>query len=574
MFQQMKIKARILTILGVLAGGYLILLAIVQLSASATHSRMSQISTSIFPAALKMQEAEAAFERMKKHYGDAVVLQDAKALQDAAGDAQVAEQALGVVKNGLASVPHLAPKAESLESDFAQLSSREHDTYTAVLNNKGGPTDEMMGAIGALGKSNQTLTASMTELDKAIAAEFQQQLDAVDAWSLRSRLTGLVMLVFAVLSCGAAWRVVQRQLVQPLQGLSLRIQDIAEGEGDLTRRVEVRGNNEIDEVGIWFNAFLDKLQDMMRQVKENTRQLAEASRGLTNSANGMAQGAEAQQMKTAMVATSMHEMSSTVVEVSQNSNSAALKTRQAADDARDGGRVVEETIQLMHSVTQSVDKIAHQIQELGERSNQVGNIIDVIDEIAGRTNLLALNAAIEAARAGEQGRGFAVVAGEVRNLAERTTKATKEIAETIGLIQQETRIAVEAMGQGTAQVGRGVTATGEAGVKLRLIIESADAAAAMVNQIAAAAAEQTATTEEVNSNVSEIARISTETASESRQSAQACEELGMLAGNLSQLVGRFRTGEEGNGPGVSSQTTIRAARIDRLPMRGAVTVTR
>ncbi|HEY9127197.1 MAG TPA: methyl-accepting chemotaxis protein, partial [Acidobacteriaceae bacterium] len=462
MFQQMKIKARIFAILAVLAGGYLILLAMVQLSASATHSRMSQISSSIFPAALKMQEAEAAFERMKKHYGDAVVLQDNKALQSAADDAQATQAALDVVKGGLAGLPHLAPKASSLGSEFAQLSSQDHATYASVLNSKGGPTDEMMGAIGALGKSNQAMTASMAGLDKAIAAEFQQQLDAVDAWSLCSRVTGLVMLVFAVLSCAAAWTVVQRQLVQPLQGLSLRIQDIAEGEGDLTRRVEVRGNNEIDEVGMWFNVFLDRLQDTMRQVKKNTLQLMEASRALTNSANGMAQGAEAQQTKTAMVATAMHQMSSTVIEVSRNSSSAAEKTRQAVDDARDGGRVVEETIQLMHGVTQSVDKIARQIEELGERSNQVGHIIDVIDEIAGRTNLLALNAAIEAARAGEQGRGFAVVAGEVRNLAERTTKATKEIAETIGLIQQETRMAVEAMGQGTSQVEKGVVATGEA----------------------------------------------------------------------------------------------------------------
>jgi len=470
------------------------------------------------------------------------------------------------VKSGLASVPHLAPIATSLESDFLQLSSRDHEIYASVLNSKGGPTDEMMASIGALGKSNQALTASMVGLDKSIASEFQQQLDTVDAWSLRSRLTGLVMLVFAVLSCAAAWTVVQRQLVHPLRGLSLRIQDIAEGEGDLTRRIEVKGKNEIDEVGIWFNAFLDKLQDMMRQVKDTTRQLTDASGSLTRSADGMAEGAEVQQTKTAMVATAMHEMSATVVEVSRNSNSAAIKTREAADHARDGGRVVEQTVSLMHQITDSVGKISHQITELGERSNQVGHIIDMIDEIAGRTNLLALNAAIEAARAGEQGRGFAVVAGEVRNLAERTTKATKEIAETIGLIQQETRIAVEAMAQGTEQVNRSVTATGEAGAKLRLIIESADAAAAMVNQIAAAAAEQTATTDEVNSNVSEIARISTETASESRESAQACEELRTLADNLSHLVGRFQTGEGSGNLEAFSQKRMQAVKTSRLPL--------
>jgi len=569
MFQQMKIKLRILLILGILAGGYLILLAMVQVSSSVTHSRMSRVSSSLFPAALKMQEAEAAFERMKKHYGDAVVLQDAKSLSGAATDAQAAQEALQAVKAGLTALPDLAPQADHLNDVFSELSGRERSTYAAVLSSKEGPTDELMGKIGALGKDNVALTAAMNSLDKEIAAEFQQQLDAVDAWSLRSRLTGIVMLVFAVLSCGAAWTVVQRQVVQPLQSLALRIQDIAEGEGDLTRRIDVKGNNEIDEVGIWFNVFLDKLQDVMRQVKESTRRLTEASGALTQSTSGMARGADVQQNKTAMVATAMHEMSSTVTEVSRNSNSAALKTRQAVDDARDGGKVVEETIALMQGVTQSVNRVAHQIAELGERSNQVGNIIDVIDEIAGRTNLLALNAAIEAARAGEQGRGFAVVAGEVRNLAERTTRATKEIAETIGLIQQETRAAVQAMGDGTAQVERGVTATGEAGTKLRRIIESADEAAAMVNQIAAAAAEQTATAEEVNANVGEIARISNETAVGAKESAQACEDLSELASHLNLLIGRFRTGEDSGDSGRSTQQTVQTARAARLSMRAA-----
>ena len=572
MFQRMKIKFRILAILGVLAGGYLILLAVVQLSSSATHARMVQLSSSLFPSALRMQEAEAAFERMKKHYGDAVVLQDQKSLVGAAQDGAATQEALAAVKASLSSSPRLGPKANDLADQFSALSARDRDTYAAVLGSKDGPSEELMTRVGSLGKDNQALSAAMTELDKSIAVDFQQQLDTVDGWSLRSRLTGLIMLVFSILSCAAAWGVIQFNIVRPLSGLAERIQDIAEGEGDLTRRVEVKGNNEIDEVGIWFNVFLDKLQDVMRQVKMSTRRLTAASEELTASASGMAHGAEAQQDKTAMVVTAMHEMSATVVEVSRNSNSAALKTRQAADDARDGGKVVEETIGLMQGVTQSVDQVAHQIAELGERSNQVGHIIDVIDEIAGRTNLLALNAAIEAARAGEQGRGFAVVAGEVRNLAERTTKATKEIAEMIGRIQTETRAAVEAMGQGTRQVQKGVSATGQAGVKLRLIIDSADEAAAMVNQIAAAAAEQTATTDEVNMNVNEIARISNESASGARQSAKSCEALGDLAMELNALISKFRTGDDENPSGLPKRASSYAPKqtgAARLPLRSS-----
>lgn len=544
MFQSMKIKTRILGILSVLAVGYLILLAMVQISATATHNRMLDISSALFPAALRIQDAQAAFERMKKHYGDAVVLQDAASLTSAETDAEEAAKALEEVKKSLAAIPALETAADALLTQFTALHSRDHDTYTAILATKGTPTDEMMGQMGALGKDNKALTASMTELSKSIADSFQVQLDSVDTWSKRSKLTGLVMLVFAFLSCTSAWWVIQFKVVKPLRILAARVQDIAEGEGDLTRRLTVEGRNEIDEVGIWLNVFLDKLQDIMRQVKANTQKLTRASEDLKQSSSHMAQGASAQQSQTNLVATAMHEMASAVSEVSRNSNMAAQKSRQASEDAGDGGMVVEQTVTMMATVSASVGRAAQQIKGLGERSNQIGEIINVIDEIAGRTNLLALNAAIEAARAGEQGRGFAVVAGEVRNLAERTTEATKEIAEMIGGLQRDTESAAIAMGEGTVQVQEVMTAVGEAGEKLRMIIGSSEEAAGMVNQIAAAATQQSSATDEVNASVNEIAKISQETSSGARSSENACLELSSLALDLNQLVSKFKVDDE------------------------------
>ncbi len=555
MFQSMKIKSRILSILSVLVAGYLLVLAMVLISASITHNRMSQISSALFPAALRTQEAEASYERMKKHYGDAIVLQDQASFDNAEKDAEQTEASITFVRTALQQIPGLGSKADSLASRFTAMRARDHEFYAAVLNAKGTPGDDMMAQMSKLGKQNKDLSDTMAAFDKDIASDFQAQLDTVDAWSLRSRVTGTVMCVFALMSCAATWWVVQFKVVLPLRALALRIQDIAEGEGDLTQRVLIVGKNEIDEVGIWFNEFLNKLQDAMRQVKANTVKLAAASEELTASAAQMALGAETQQGQTAHVASAMHEMSATVLEVSRNSNNAALKTRKAAEDAADGGQVVDQTIAMMQSVTESVGRVSAQIAGLGERSTQVGQIVDVIDEIAGRTNLLALNAAIEAARAGEQGRGFAVVAGEVRNLAERTAKATKEIAEMIGAIQQETEAAVEAMSKGTIQVSKGVTATGEAGIKLRLIIDGAQEAAIMVNQIAAAATHQTSTTEEVNHSVSEIAKISDLTASGARQSAKACEALSELAVSLSAVMSRFRVEEQSE----SAQKPFRAS---------------
>jgi len=172
MFGQMKIKTKILAILAVLAGGYLLLLAMVQISATATHSRMLEISSSLFPAALQIQEAETSFERMKKHYGDAVVLQDAAALKGAGTDAEATGAALEKVKALLASSPELSKQANDLLTQFSSLRSRDHDTYAAILAATGGPSDELMGQVGALGKDNKALSDAMIPFDKAISANF------------------------------------------------------------------------------------------------------------------------------------------------------------------------------------------------------------------------------------------------------------------------------------------------------------------------------------------------------------------------------------------------------------------
>lgn len=567
MFRQLKIRTILLAVLAVLGGGYLLLLAIVHLSTTETHKRMSQISSSLFPAALRIEEAKSAFERMKKHYGDAVVLQDANALAGAEKDAQATADALSSVKESLAGSPELASQADALANQFGDLRSRDRDTYAALLGSKDGPTDQLMAQVGNLGRENLALSSAMDAFDQSISADFQKQLDAVDAWSVRVRLTGFAMLIFVLLAVGLAWWVIQSRIVVPLRTLGSHIERIA--DGDLRERIPVTAGDEIGELSLWFNAFLEKLQALIREVQENTRQLAGACDGISASSVEMAKGAEAQQMQTTQVATAMQEMSVTVQEVSQNSNSAAERAQSSAGDAREGGKVMERTIAMMQKVTTSVDHAAKQVAELGSRSDQIGRIVGVIKEIAEQTNLLALNAAIEAARAGEHGRGFAVVAGEVRNLAERTTKATQEIGTMIAGIQQETKGAVEAMVRGTAEVGEGVKAAEEAGVKLRAIIEGAEHASQMVAQIATAATEQASTTDEVNANINEIAKISQEFAGGAQKSARASESLSQLAVELDSLVSRFKV-EGGAESGEMRGSGARAARGVAAPSRVAL----
>src|SRR5215471_8755116 len=233
-------------------------------------------------------------------------------------------------------------------------------------------------------------------------------------------------------------------------------------------------------------------------------------------------------------------MSSTVMQVSENSNKAAEASRQAAETARHGGSIIDETLAKMRGIAQSVGATARKVEELGKSSDQIGRIIGVIDDIADQTNLLALNAAIEAARAGEQGRGFAVVADEVRKLAERTTTATKEIAQMIKSIQDETRLAVGAMEQGTKQVEEGVSSTAKAGESLQEIIRMSEQVGEMITHIATAATEQSSATEQVNNNMDQIARLVKESAVGAQQAAKACQDLSGLALDLQKMVGEFK----------------------------------
>ena len=255
----------------------------------------------------------------------------------------------------------------------------------------------------------------------------------------------------------------------------------------------------------------------------------------------------------------------TVHEVSENCNKAAESAHETAQTARRGGTIVEDTLAHMRSIAGSVRETAQKVQELGSRSDQIGKIVGVIDDIADQTNLLALNAAIEAARAGEQGRGFAVVADEVRKLAERTTKATKEIAEMIQSVQTETRGAVEKMQSGTQQVEKGVEVTAKAGSSLKQIIGQAEHVGEMVTHIATAANEQSSATEQVNSNMDQINKLVAESAEGAQQSAKACEQLSGLAFELQNLVSRFKLGQQTPGgyrsprPAAADPSRVRTA---------------
>ena len=336
------------------------------------------------------------------------------------------------------------------------------------------------------------------------------------------------------------WLINIRKIAGPLSELTERIKDIATGEGDLTKRLLFKQKDEIGEVSRWFDTFVEKIHDIVVQISHTTQNIASNSEQLSASATQIAKGTASQTERATTVATSSEEMSATVIEVAKNASGASESAKDANKVAQKGKDMVERTVSGMNDIASAVKESASVITQLGSRSNEIGEIIKVIDDIADQTNLLALNAAIEAARAGEHGRGFAVVADEVRKLAEKTTKATKEIGGMIGSIQDETGKAVGSMGAVTKEVEEEVKLAKDAGSALNEIVSNVDKLTGQIQQIAVASEEQSAATDQISRDIQDIANTTKETSASSTQIADASNNLAKLATNLQGIVGQFK----------------------------------
>jgi methyl-accepting chemotaxis protein len=253
----------------------------------------------------------------------------------------------------------------------------------------------------------------------------------------------------------------------------------------------------------------------------------------------MAASADSVASQIGTVATAGEEMAATSNDISHNCQLAAEESQEANEVAIAGAKVVEETIRVMNRIAERVQSSARTVESLGTRSDQIGAIVGTIKDIADQTNLLALNAAIEAARAGEQGRGFAVVADEVRALAERTTRATREISEMIKAIQQETKGAVLAMEEGVSEVATGTEKAAGSGRALEQILEKIGAVSNQIQLVAVAAEEQTVTTAEISNNMLLITEVIAGTSRGTQESTLAAEELNCNAEELQRQVRQF-----------------------------------
>jgi methyl-accepting chemotaxis protein len=368
----------------------------------------------------------------------------------------------------------------------------------------------------------------------AVTVSAREMTGALTALLWSTLIVLLLVLFLAVISSF----IIATGFTRPLEAMNLLLRDIS--QGDLTRKLVVHSNDELGETSRCLNTFVEKIHAIISQVTLTSSRVSAAAVQVNATSRLMADSADNVASQIGTVATAGEEMAATSNDIAHNCQLAAEESQEANEVAMAGAKVVEETIAVMNSISVRVQSSAKTVESLGTRSDQIGAIVGTIEDIADQTNLLALNAAIEAARAGEQGRGFAVVADEVRALAERTTKATREISEMIKAIQKETNVAVVAMEEGVNEVARGTEKAAGSGRALEQILEKITAVTSQINLVAVAAEEQTATTSEISNNMIQITDVIAGTSRGTQESAAAAEELSKNAEELQRQVQQFK----------------------------------
>ncbi|MHC5348866.1 methyl-accepting chemotaxis protein [Metapseudomonas furukawaii] len=369
-----------------------------------------------------------------------------------------------------------------------------------------------------------------------VAVEKSKAYGMLTEFRTSALIATLIAVVLIILLLGMLIRV----LMQPLHTMGRAMQDIAQGEGDLTRRLAIHAQDEFGELASAFNRFVERIHGSIREVSSATGQVSQVARLVLSASNSSMSNSDEQANRTNSVAAAINELGAAAQEIARNAADASHQASSARTLAEDGRQVVERTIGAMNELSTKIRASCGNIETLNSKTVNIGQILEVIKGISEQTNLLALNAAIEAARAGEAGRGFAVVADEVRNLAHRTQESAQEIQKMIEELQVGAREAVETMTESQRYSEESVQIANQAGERLGSVTQRIGEIDGMNQSVATATEEQTAVVDSLNMDITEINTLNQEGVENLQATLRACADLDQQAARLQQLVGSFR----------------------------------
>ncbi|NHX00539.1 methyl-accepting chemotaxis protein [Pseudomonas koreensis] len=367
-------------------------------------------------------------------------------------------------------------------------------------------------------------------------------VDKDKAFSMLSefRTSAVIATVIAVVIIIALLGMLIRLLIQPLHVMTRAMEDIADGEGDLTKRLTIVNNDEFGVLGTAFNCFVERIHGSIREVSSATGQVNEVALRVVAASNSSMYNSDQQASRTSSVAAAINQLGAAAQEIARNAAQASNQASDARGLAEDGQQVVDRSIKAMNQLSSMLSASSTNIESLNSKTVNIGQILEVITSISQQTNLLALNAAIEAARAGEAGRGFAVVADEVRNLAHRTQESAQQVQTMIEELQVGARESVSTMSDSQRHSQDSVEIANLAGERLNSVTQRIGEIDGMNQSVATATEEQTAVVESINVDITEINTLNQEGVENLQATLRACSDLEQQAARLKQLVGSFR----------------------------------
>lgn len=438
---------------------------------------------------------------------------------------------------------YLTPEEKLLAADYEKQNALYvADVLTPALQalKNGDYSIEMTGRFlkgnRKLGADAEKAMSQLIELQMRVAAEEYEKGEA--KFRFARNMAMIFITVALAVGLGLAFLII-RSISVPLGQLRSTI-GIVDSNSDFTRRVEVNSEDEVGQTAKSFNQLIATMQETARSVLYNVGKVSDGVASLASSSNQVASSSMQQSEAVSAMAASVEQMTVSISHVSDSARDALAISRKSGELSAQGGQVIHRAVDEMNQIAGTVRAASGAIDNLGQQSDQITSVVQVIKEVADQTNLLALNAAIEAARAGEQGRGFAVVADEVRKLAERTTKATEEIAAMVNAMQESARSAVTTMDNAVERVGSGASLAQQAGDAINQIKSGADQVIQVVNDITSALAEQTVASNDIAAHVEQVAQMTEENSAAAGEAAQSAEHLQLLADEMRSAVSRFK----------------------------------